>query len=68
MVDEPLWTTQQTAKVLNASEQTLANWRWRGVGPAFLKLAGGAIRYKPETVRAWLADQQRTSTSDRGLR
>ncbi len=66
MVGEPLWTTRQTAKFLNLSEQTLCNWRWRGgIGPSHLRM-NGAIRYAPETVREWLAGQVRVSTSDRG--
>ncbi|MHB9150482.1 MAG: helix-turn-helix domain-containing protein [Thermoleophilia bacterium] len=58
------WTTAETAVFLNLSERTLCNWRWRGVGPNFLKLCG-AVRYDPEHVREWQARQERTSTSDR---
>lgn len=64
---EARWTSQETAKFLSLSEQTLANWRWSGKGPPFLKL-GGACRYDPEAVRLWAAGRERTSTSDPGQR
>jgi hypothetical protein len=60
---EPKWTSRETADFLRLSEQTLANWRWRGCGPPFLKI-NGAVRYDPEAVRAWTASQTQTSTSD----
>lgn len=61
---EPKWTSRETADFLRLSEQTLANWRWRGCGPPYLKI-NGAVRYDPEAVRAWATDQTQTSTSDR---
>ncbi len=61
---EPKWTSAETAGFLRLSEQTLANWRWRGCGPPYLKI-NGAVRYDPEAVRAWVASQTQTSTSDR---
>lgn len=64
---EPKLNTRETAEFLNLSEQTLANWRWRGCGPPYLKL-NGAVRYDPETVRDWQAGRVRTSTSDPGPR
>lgn len=61
---EPKWISGETARFLHISEQTLANWRWRGCGPPYLKI-NGAVRYDPEAVRAWAASQTQTSTSDR---
>lgn len=62
---ESNWLPAEVAEFLRIDVGTLANWRWRGCGPPFVKLggAGGAIRYRPEAVRAWLAEQERTSTS-----
>ncbi len=65
MVDEPLWTSPETATALNLAEQTLANWRWRGIGPPYLKM-NGAVRYQPAAVREWQSGQLRRSTSDPG--
>lgn len=42
------------------NEQTLANWRWTGVGPAFIKLSpgkGGRIRYKRSAIEQWLDER-----------
>jgi hypothetical protein len=61
---EPRWTTRETSNVLKVSEQTLANWRWRGCGPPYEKL-NGVVRYDPQAVREWAAAQTQTSTSDR---
>jgi len=57
------WTSRETADYLQLSDQTLANWRWRGCGPPYLKI-NGAVRYDPEAVRAWAAAHARTSTSE----
>lgn len=58
------------AELLGVEEKTLANWRWRGVGPAFLKFPGrggkGSVRYDRATVLQWLGEQSRASTSDNG--
>lgn len=35
------FTTHETALRLRVSVRTLANWRYQGVGPRFLKLPGG---------------------------
>jgi Helix-turn-helix domain len=59
---EPKWTPQETAVFLRLSEQTLANWRWRGCGPPYEKL-NGAVRYDPQAVRGWAANQTQTSTA-----
>ncbi|MGW6915565.1 helix-turn-helix domain-containing protein [Kitasatospora sp. NPDC054939] len=40
--------------------QTLANYRWQGVGPAFIKLTpgrGGRIRYRRRDIEKWLDAQ-----------
>lgn len=49
--------TDEVAKVLEMSPETLRRWRSRGTGPAFLRL-GRAIRYDPRDVQAF-ATQQR---------
>ena len=43
--------------------KTLANARWRGDGPGFLKL-GGLVRYQVRDLAAYLESCRRTSTSD----
>lgn len=37
--------------------QTLAQWRWMGLGPAYLKQTpgkGGRIKYKRASIQKWL--------------
>lgn len=48
------------------SPQTLANWRWMGNGPAYIKTSpgrSGRIRYKRSAVEAWL-NAQTVQTGD----
>ncbi|SBV00558.1 Helix-turn-helix domain-containing protein [Streptomyces sp. Ncost-T6T-1] len=50
-------TPRQVAEELGVSPQTLANWRWAGVGPRYTKLGDGRtspIRYQRGDVDAWL--------------
>lgn len=50
-------TPRQLAEELDVSTQTLANWRWAGVGPQYVKLGtarNAPIRYRRTAVDAWL--------------
>ena len=44
---------------------TLANMRWSGRGPRFIKV-GSRVRYRLADIAQYLDAQTRTSTSDRG--
>lgn len=46
----------EAATRLGVEASTLANWRWRGVGPAFLKV-GGRVRYRLCDLASWLDSQ-----------
>lgn len=50
-----LLTPSQLSERWSKPESTLAQWRWRSVGPPFLKLAGGAVRYRIEDIEAYEA-------------
>lgn len=42
------------------SPQTLANWRWTGIGPDYIKTSpgrGGRIKYRRSAFEQWLSDQ-----------
>lgn len=43
--------------LLCVSPKTLANWRSRRVGPNFIRLQGGVVRYQASEVDAWLEEQ-----------
>jgi len=50
-----LLTSTQAAEYLGVQPQTLAQWRWRKTGPAFVKV-GRLVRYEAESLEAWLAE------------
>lgn len=52
------YTDRALAKELRVSLKTLANWRSRKQGPAFLKI-GRRILYTRDAVRVWLIAQRR---------
>jgi hypothetical protein len=54
---QPLWTELQLAKFLNKSIHSLRRDRRMGQAPPHVRV-NGSIRYRPETVEAWL--MQRT--------
>lgn len=62
-----LLTEKQAAARLNVQPKTLQNWRWRGEGPQFVKLAGGKlVRYRVRDLEAFIDAGLRRSTSDPG--
>ncbi len=55
-----LLTPGDVSQRLGVPTGTLANWRYLGRGPAFLRV-GRHVRYRPDDVEAWL-DGQRHET------
>ena len=53
---------EKAAALLGIEVGTLANWRYRGVGPRFLRL-GGRVRYRLADLADYLDAQTRTRTS-----
>ncbi len=59
MLDDPLLTREQAAKLLNIETHTLACWRSAGRGPTPIKFGAGrsaAVRYRRSEIERWLAD------------
>jgi hypothetical protein len=56
-------TEAQLAARWGVSPKTLQDWRRTGAGPAFLKLAGKAIRYPLAAVEKYEAEHLRQSTA-----
>lgn len=52
-----LLTTQQVATRLQLSPDTLADWRWKRIGPPFLRISRGCIRYDEATLDLWISTQ-----------
>lgn len=63
-----LLTPEEAAQFLGLSVTTLADWRYRGRGPEYLRLsqtARGRIRYPAESLAAWVeALRRRHSTAE----
>jgi predicted DNA-binding transcriptional regulator AlpA len=63
--DSNLVTPHVAAEELGIAEQTLANWRWQGTGPKFVKTSpgkGGKVLYRRRDIEAWL-DRRTVQTS-----
>ncbi|RWB91143.1 MAG: DNA-binding protein [Mesorhizobium sp.] len=60
-----LRTPSQAARFLKVGDKTLANWRVKGTGPAFLKI-GSRVVYDFAELKAFAASRSRSSTSDKG--
>ncbi|MFD5506987.1 helix-turn-helix transcriptional regulator [Streptomyces sp. NPDC127051] len=63
MTDE-LLSPNQVHKLYGFKPQTLANWRWTGTGPDYIKTSpgrGGRIKYKRSRIEAWLDDRTVTA-------
>jgi excisionase family DNA binding protein len=56
---QPLWTTREVAKFLHVSLKTIFNLRKKGL--PFVQL-GGAVRFDPQKVRAYLNDSRGLSS------
>jgi predicted DNA-binding transcriptional regulator AlpA len=63
----PLLDTRAAAKLLGLAPITLCKWRLTGKGPKFCKL-GRKVGYLAEDINSWLAENRRTSTSERAPR
>lgn len=60
-----LLTTKQAAEYTTYSPHGLENLRCAGKGPAFIKVAGGAVAYRLADLISW-QQQHRVTTLDQG--
>jgi predicted DNA-binding transcriptional regulator AlpA len=60
----------EVAAMLGVSKRTLQAWRQRrSDGPAYVKLsAAGRVRYRLDSVLAWIAEHTCRSTADAATR
>lgn len=57
---DELLTPKEVHADYGFSPQTLANWRWCGTGPDYIKQSpgrGGRIKYRRGRIEAWLDAQ-----------
>lgn len=60
-LDTQLMTPAALAALLGRSVPALAQMRYRGTGPRFIR-AGGRIRYRRSDVDTWLSAGERDAT------
>lgn len=60
---DELLTETELAAELQMRAQSLADWRHRGKGPAYVKL-GQLVRYRRSDVDGWLNSQTRPEPTD----
>jgi hypothetical protein len=56
VLEEDLLDDEQAAQALRVQKQTMAAWRQRGNGPAYVKI-GKLIKYRPSDLRAYVASR-----------
>jgi len=61
---DALLTAAQVSKITGMSETALAQGRYRGTGPVYLRLSARTIRYREADVQAWIDASARTQTGD----
>jgi hypothetical protein len=66
IVDDELMTDEEVAALTKGrvSKSTLAQRRFKGLPPAFIKPTPRAVLYRRSAVEAWIADSERFSTAD----
>lgn len=62
---EELLRPAAVAAHLGTTVAALANMRYRGLGPKFIKVSAKAVRYRNSDVNAWLDAQTRQQTGER---
>jgi len=59
---EQLLITQEVAELLQISEQTLHQWRYRNTGPKSIRV-GRHVRYRTNDLEDWLDEQAQKQTT-----
>ncbi|MGP5014176.1 helix-turn-helix transcriptional regulator [Glutamicibacter ardleyensis] len=57
-----LFTPAQLGERFGMTTGALAQMRYKGNGPKFIKLGGKQIRYSESSIQAWLEQQTRERT------
>ena len=64
--ESPHKTPAEAADWLRVRTPTMAQWRWKGGGPRFIRLSARKILYRLEDLEAFTAERTFVSTSDQG--
>lgn len=57
MGKKKLLNEKEVAELYGLSVKTLQAYRWRHVGPNYIKIMGRAVRYDPDVLDAYFASQ-----------
>lgn len=57
----PMCSVNDLVNATGIKDSTWCTWRYRGIGPQFLKL-GGVVRYPRAAVLDWMKSQLRDGT------
>ncbi len=63
--DSKMYDQSEAAPILRKSEAWFERKRWDGTGPKYIKI-GRKPLYRGSDLNAWLNEQVRQSTSDKG--
>jgi predicted DNA-binding transcriptional regulator AlpA len=61
-----LFLPAEVAALLRIEPRTLADWRYRGVGPPYIRLGGRDVRYRRSEIERFLADREHQNTAQEG--
>lgn len=64
-MSEKLMTATEAGDLLSMTTGALAQLRYLGTGPQFIKLGGRSVRYRREDIDAWIRRCARTRTDRR---
>ena len=53
VLDEPLLDEDEASRELGVKSQTMSAWRYRGVGPRYIKV-GKLVKYTPSFLREYI--------------
>jgi len=69
-MQQQLCSTAQAAEILCLKPQTLRVWRWKGIGPRYIRYgkARGRVMYRVDDLEAWLESRSFASTSEETVR
>ena len=62
----PLLTPAEASAQLGLTQGALAQLRYTGGGPLFIKLTAKAVRYRQSDLDAWIAERSHSSTREYG--
>ncbi|HEX7380891.1 MAG TPA: helix-turn-helix domain-containing protein [Nevskiaceae bacterium] len=59
-------TDLEVAELFGTATQTIRDWRWKGTGPAYIKLGPRMVRYRAEDIKAFIEGHRMTRTHAEG--